>query len=159
MQILATFFRPATPLTYHSLHGVCLSWGRLAVRENGSVVPGQHIRYDRLGRLIEDLLLGRIRLEHLVEEVHFALGRGGGELILVSVLSSLSPIVAPIFPLCDNNKFDRSRLNLLQVDSSKHKVRSSKSRMEQQRSLNCNIKQNIKHSSTWSTVRSCRWGR
>lgn len=70
----------------------------MAVRENGSVVPGQHIRYDRLGRLIEDLLLGRIRLEHLVEEVHFALGRGGGELILISVLSSLSPIVALISP-------------------------------------------------------------
>lgn len=52
---------------------MCLSGGRLTVGKDGSVVAGQHIRHDRLGRLIEHLLLGRIGLEDLVEQVHFAL--------------------------------------------------------------------------------------
>ena len=52
---------------------MCLAGRGLSIGKDGPVVAGQDVGYDRLGGLIEDLLLGRIRLEDLVEEVDLAL--------------------------------------------------------------------------------------
>jgi len=60
-----------------ALHRVRLSGGRLTVCEYRSIVTGQDVGDDGLGRLIVDLLLGGVRLEDLVEQIYLALGKEG----------------------------------------------------------------------------------
>lgn len=56
-----------------TLHCVRLAGGCLTIGEYRSIVTGQHIRDNGLGRLIVDLLLRCIRLEDFVEQIDLAL--------------------------------------------------------------------------------------